>query len=368
MVIPRLDLTRDQILAYRRTVSALDERLRFEPDALRTAAWAGLQDSMPRAALLSLHARVEGVEPSTWEDPSLVQLWGPRFSAYVVAARRPGRLLARAVAGRRQGPAVGRGPGRSPRRVPRRSADDRRRRRPRPRPPPPERAPLRRARPAGSSSAGTAHVDRRSGRSRRPTSIRRLPASSSPAGTCTSSARRRRPRSPSGPASRPPEAATRSTGSVARCYPSRTPVGDAWVLASDEPAFRAPAGPAASRAAAPERRHLLPPPGADRELLVPEADRRAALWTPRVWPGAVLVGGDVVGTWRRAGGRRDDRVVAAARPGRTRGDRGRGRRPCHCPASRRGSASVGRIRASRDDAQARRSSPMAARCSTAGTK
>ena len=55
--------------------------------SLRRAAWAGLQDSMPRAALLSIHARVEGTEPSTWEDPSLVQLWGPRYSAYVVAAR-----------------------------------------------------------------------------------------------------------------------------------------------------------------------------------------------------------------------------------------------------------------------------------------
>jgi hypothetical protein len=42
---------------------------------------------MPRAALLSIHARVAGTEPSTWEDPALVQLWGPRFSAYVVAAR-----------------------------------------------------------------------------------------------------------------------------------------------------------------------------------------------------------------------------------------------------------------------------------------
>ena len=40
---------------------------------------------MPRAALLSIHARVEGIEPGIWEDPSLVQLWGPRFSAYVVA-------------------------------------------------------------------------------------------------------------------------------------------------------------------------------------------------------------------------------------------------------------------------------------------
>ena len=43
-------------------------------DSLRRAAWAGLQDSMPRAALLSMHARVEGVESSTWEDPSLAQL------------------------------------------------------------------------------------------------------------------------------------------------------------------------------------------------------------------------------------------------------------------------------------------------------
>src|SRR4051812_50050979 len=57
------------------------------PDSLRRAAWAGLQDSMPRAALLSLYARVEGVEPSTWDDPSLIQLWGPRYSTYVVAER-----------------------------------------------------------------------------------------------------------------------------------------------------------------------------------------------------------------------------------------------------------------------------------------
>ncbi|MGH2490788.1 MAG: hypothetical protein ACRDF9_04700, partial [Candidatus Limnocylindria bacterium] len=82
----RLDLTRPQILAFRRHVGALDERLPRGRRSLRRAAWAGLQDSMPRAALLSIHARVEGTEPSTWEDPSLVQLWGPRYNAYVVAA------------------------------------------------------------------------------------------------------------------------------------------------------------------------------------------------------------------------------------------------------------------------------------------
>ena len=80
-------LTRQQILAFRRRVGALDERLPPGSESLRQAAWAGLQDSMPRAALLSLHARVTGVESSTWEDPSLAQLWGPRYSTYVVPKR-----------------------------------------------------------------------------------------------------------------------------------------------------------------------------------------------------------------------------------------------------------------------------------------
>jgi hypothetical protein len=42
---------------------------------------------MPRAALLSIHARVKECDPNCWEHPSLVQLWGPRFNNYVVAAR-----------------------------------------------------------------------------------------------------------------------------------------------------------------------------------------------------------------------------------------------------------------------------------------
>ena len=82
--------------------------------------------------------------------------------------------------------------------------------------------------------------------------------------------------------------------------PVDTPIGDAWILGSDEHAFHAPEGrPAAAR--------LLPSGdawfllrGPARELLVPDLARRGELWTPRVWPGAVLVAGDVVGTWRRA--------------------------------------------------------------------
>jgi hypothetical protein len=50
---------------------------------LTDAAWGGLQDSAPRAALLALHARVDGVNPSSWEDPALVQIWF-RASDYVV--------------------------------------------------------------------------------------------------------------------------------------------------------------------------------------------------------------------------------------------------------------------------------------------
>ena len=81
-----LVLSRPQILAFRRRVGALDERLSPGRGSLRQAAWAGLQDSMPRAALLSIHARVEE-RCHQAGGSSLVQLWGPRFQVYVIAAR-----------------------------------------------------------------------------------------------------------------------------------------------------------------------------------------------------------------------------------------------------------------------------------------
>ena len=40
--------------------------------------------------------------------------------------------------------------------------------------------------------------------------------------------------------------------------------------------------------------------GKERELLVPRADLRERLWTSRVWPGALLVEGEIRGTWRRS--------------------------------------------------------------------
>ena len=81
-----LELSRARILAFRRRAGALDQRLAPGPESLRRAAWAGLQDSMPRAALLSIHARVAETGCAAWEHPSLARLWGPRFSVFVVAA------------------------------------------------------------------------------------------------------------------------------------------------------------------------------------------------------------------------------------------------------------------------------------------
>jgi hypothetical protein len=88
---------------------------------------------------------------------------------------------------------------------------------------------------------------------------------------------------------------------AAELLPVQTPVGAAWMLARDEPVVREAHRPVAAA-------RLLPSGDAytlhgiteDRALLVPDAGRRGELWTPRVWPGALLVAGEIVGTWRRA--------------------------------------------------------------------
>jgi DNA glycosylase AlkZ-like len=295
----RLDLTREQILAFRRTTGALDERLPPGKASLRQAAWAGLQDSMPRAALLSIHARVAGTEPAAWADPSLVQLWGPRFSAFVVAAadhpvfslgrlpddgprRRRGEDLADRLeaflGGRRMtygeaGRALGVHPNE-----------------------------LRYAAPTG-------RVLIRWEGARQPV-IWTVPRPE----VDPLEARRelaRRYLRVYGPGTT--AAFARWAGIVPARAPAifdalagsltavRTPVGDAWILASDEPAFMAPTPPPAPARLLPSGDAYYLLQGPDRELLVPRADLRALLWTSRVWPGAVLIGGEVAGTWRRAG-------------------------------------------------------------------
>src|SRR5207249_8166690 len=80
----------------------------------------------------------------------------------------------------------------------------------------------------------------------------------------------------------------------------RTPLGDAWILARDEPILRADPGPVAPVRLLPSGDAYFLLQGDERALLVPDADRRGELWTPRVWPGAVLLDGEIRGTWRRA--------------------------------------------------------------------
>ncbi|HEX6140576.1 MAG TPA: crosslink repair DNA glycosylase YcaQ family protein, partial [Candidatus Limnocylindria bacterium] len=83
--------------------------------------------------------------------------------------------------------------------------------------------------------------------------------------------------------------------------PVVTPIGPAWILASDEADVRRAPQPARGARLLPSGDTYFLLWGADRELLLPDPDQRAALWTSRVWPGAVLLDGRIVGTWRRAG-------------------------------------------------------------------
>ncbi len=263
-----------------------------------------------------------GTTPSAWEDPSLVQLWGPRFSAYVVAgvdvpvfslgrlsddpdrrrfcedlaSRLEGFLDGRTMEYGEAGRALGMNPNM-----------------------------LRYAAPTGRvlirwEGAG------------RPT-IWTVPAPSVDRCDARLELARRylHVLGPGTPATfaewagiKPAGARTAFASLTASVMPVRTPIGDGWILAEDEQSFRGgvaagtvaggtiaagtiAGGTIAAGTIAGAR--LLPSGdayflfhgGRDRELLVPEAERRRELWTSAVWPGALLVGNEVVGTWRRAG-------------------------------------------------------------------
>lgn len=297
--VTRLQLTRDQILAFRRRTSELDQRLPFGPDSLRQAAWAGLTDSMPRAAVLSLHARVEGTRPESWEDPALVQVWGPRFSAYVIAAddvavftmgrtpdgakgreraedaatRLADHLGAETMTYREAGKALGVNPNY-----------------------------LR-----YGTTTGTILIRWEGAGS--PT-VRSIP----PPDITVEEAQKeliRRYLHILGPGTaesfsewagvKPTSARTRFETMTDEMTPVDTPIGEAWILASDEDAFGATPPPPAPVRLLPSGDTYFLLWGDQRSLLVPDEARQNLLWTPRVWPGAVVVEGEVAGTWRRSG-------------------------------------------------------------------
>lgn len=293
-----LALGREQILAHRRRVGALEERSPKTDEALRRAAWAGLTDSTPRAAALSLHARVAGVEASDWEHPAFVQVWGPRFSAYVIhrddravftlsrwpadaarqqyAASLADRLEAFLDGGEARYGDAGRALGVHPNQL--------------------------------RYAATTGRVLIRWDGARQPT-IRMA----SPPETAPDEARREllcRYLHVLGPGTaegfgdwaglRARSARPAFDALLPEMTPVRTPVGEGWVLTADDASFRADAEASTTVRLLPSGDAYYLLQGRDRELLVPDARHRSLLWTTRVWPGAVVVGNDVVGTWRRA--------------------------------------------------------------------
>ncbi|WP_152348923.1 DNA glycosylase AlkZ-like family protein [Brevibacterium sp. CFH 10365] len=293
-----LAVIRDQILDYRRHASGLDERCDLDSDTVRKAAWAGLQDSVPKSALLSLTARLQGVSADTWTAPELEQVWGPRNTTYVIAssdravftlgrhpleARAQKRatqladqletfLSGRTLTYREAGQAIGVHPN-----ALRYAATTGR--------------VLIRWEGFGPPLVRTVPQPEISPEDARKDLLRRHLHILGP-GTVESFA------AWAGIQTRAAQIAFNDLHD--ELIPVRTALGDAWIAASDEDDLRStPSQPAPARLLPSGDNYLLLW-GEDRSLVVPDAPLRECLWTPRVWPGAVLVDGEVVGTWRRS--------------------------------------------------------------------
>ncbi|HEX8024740.1 MAG TPA: crosslink repair DNA glycosylase YcaQ family protein [Candidatus Limnocylindrales bacterium] len=298
MTAARLELSREQVLGHRRRVGLLDARVPFDAEGLRRACWAGLTDSGPRAAVLQLHARVAGVPADVLDHPALSQGWGPRFSAYVVAeVDAPAFTLGRL---------------------------------------PDEAAPLRRAEemarrldehlqgrrmPYGQAGrevgvspnsfrygTATGRIRIRWDGARQPEVWTVPPPAMTALEARDELARRFLHAIGPGTAESFSNWAGVRAGRAGRIFEElspellavRTTAGDGWILAADEASFRAGHPPARGVRLLPSGDAYWLCWGADRALLVPDAARRGELWTPRVWPGALLVDGEIAGTWRRA--------------------------------------------------------------------
>jgi hypothetical protein len=267
------------------------------PESLRRSAWAGLQDSMPRAAVLSLHARVLDVTANVLDDPSLIQVWGPRYSVYVAAAEdravftlgrwpdtqkaceRAARMAAQLAATLGERPEsyadIGDTLGFNPNAL------------------------------RYGTTTGTILIRWDGARAPR---VWMVPAPEIAVDEARAELARRYlhvfgPGTPPGFA-KWAGVTDRLALNVFKSLSNtllavRTPLSEAWVLADDEEDIRARADPVAPARLLPSGNAYYLFWGPDRGLLVPNATNQAKLWTSRVWPGAVLLDGEPRGTWRR---------------------------------------------------------------------
>lgn len=253
---------------------------------------------MPRAALLSLHARLENVADDAWENEAFVQVWGPRYSVYVVhetdvGVFTRGRLPAGGAA-RARADAIASGLARV--------LDG-------------ERGDVRVAGAAlgihhnairYAAPTGTVRIRWDGARQPAAWSVK-APVADDHQMRCELARRHLHVAGPSTPASysrwaglRSGVAATVFADLAHELVPVTTPVGDGWILAADEPSFDSPPDPPAPARLLPSGDTYWLCWGGDRDLLVGDAAHRDMLWTSRVWPGAVMVDGEIVGTWRRS--------------------------------------------------------------------
>jgi winged helix DNA-binding protein len=247
---------------------------------------------MPRAALLSLHARIGGIESTGLDDPSLAQLWGPRYSTYVVPkqdfavfslgrlpderAYRVAELLHPYLVAEHKDRDLGALLGMDPN-------------------------VFKRAAPTGTIAI-------RWEGARAPVMWKVEAPDVDPVEMCRELARRYL--HVFGPTTADSfvrwAGISKRAGSNAfssldsELIPVRTPLGDEWLLAADEPAMLAEGLQPAPARLLPSGDAYFLLDGRERELLVPKPAQQALLWTSRVWPGALLVGGEIRGTWRRA--------------------------------------------------------------------
>jgi len=253
---------------------------------------------MPRAAVLSVHARVEGTQPASWDDPAFVQIWGPRFSTYVVpgqdraiftVSRLPDTAAKREICislAKRLRDLLGDGTMLATDAA--KAIGEHHNQ-------------IRRAAPTGT-------ILIRWDGARQPT-IRVVEAPDiNPLDARLEMARRYvhvfAPTTAeafaawAGISKRAgPETFAMLDDELA---PVNTPIGEAFILGEDEETIRDSANAQPNVRLLPSGDTYYLVSGVRRDLIVPDRSLQDLLWTSRVWPGALLVDGEIVGIWRRS--------------------------------------------------------------------